>query len=201
VFGSDPWCRRLRYGIDLEPPKVRVDRFEEAIEIIRSLLDEDRTTFSGTHYTITDAPSDPPPVQDQLPILVGTSGPRMCRITARFAQEWNTWAAPELAVAKLNTFSAACEKVGVDVATKHTSVQALIVASTDQQKIDKALGGPMGDRTIAGSDEHIIDSLNQFGELGFDEVIIPDFTLGRSAEDRTAAFDRFMTDIAPHCGA
>jgi len=110
----------LAYGIELEEPKIRVDRFEEAIQIVRSLLDDDRTTFAGTHYTITDAPSDPAPVQAQLPILVGTSGPRMCRITARYAQEWNTWGAPDTAADKLGIFTKACDKVDVDVATIKT---------------------------------------------------------------------------------
>jgi len=187
------------YGIDLEPPKVRVDRFEEAIQIIRSLLDEDRTTFHGTHYTITDAPSDPSPVQSQLPIVVGTSGPRMCRITARFAQEWNTWGGPEVAEACLGTFSTACEKEGVDVATKHMSVQALLLPTADQDKIDKALSGPMADRTIAGSDERLIDSINRYVELGFDELIVPDFALGKTYEERSESFASLMANVAPHC--
>ena len=187
------------YGIALEEPKVRVDRFEEAIQIIRSLLDEDRTTFHGTHYTITEAPSDPSPVQATLPIVVGTSGPRMCRITARFAQEWNTWGAPETAERKLGTFTSACERVDVDPATKHKSVQALLVLSTDTERLEKARSGPMAENTIAGSDQHLVDSINRYGELGFDEVIIPDFTLGETAEERSDAYARFVAEIAPHC--
>jgi len=57
----------------------------------------------------------------------------------------------------------------------------------------------MATNTIAGSDEHIIDSINQYRELGFDELIIPDFTLGETAVERSGMFQRFMTDIAPHC--
>ena len=86
------------YGIELEPPVTRVDRFEEAIEIVRSLFDERahrlrrrRTTRSPTRRC------DPKPVQSPLPILVGTASPRMLRITATHADEWNTWGAPELA--------------------------------------------------------------------------------------------------------
>ena len=188
------------YGIELEPPKERVDRFEEAIQIIRSLLDEDRTTFAGSYYTITDAPSDPSPVQDRLPIVVGTAGPRMCRITARHAQEWNSWGTPEVAAEKLQVFETACEKVGVDPASKHKSVQALFVLTTDQARIDEALEGPRGALTIAGSDEHVIDAIGQYAGLGFDEVIIPDFTLGESAADRTAAYERLMADILPQIG-
>ncbi|MEM7093296.1 MAG: LLM class flavin-dependent oxidoreductase [Actinomycetota bacterium] len=190
----------VAYGIELEEPKIRVDRFEEAIQIARSLLDEDRTTFAGTHYTITDAPSDPSPVQDQLPILVGTGGPRMCRITAAHAQEWNTWGAPEGVGERVDTFNSACERVGVDPTSKHTSVQALFVMTDDQEQIDKALAGPMGDRTIAGSDDRVVEAMGQYAGLGFDEVIIPDFTLGRTAEQRLEVYERFMADIAPQCG-
>jgi alkanesulfonate monooxygenase SsuD/methylene tetrahydromethanopterin reductase-like flavin-dependent oxidoreductase (luciferase family) len=85
------------YGIDLEAPGARVSRFEESIQIVRSLLDNDTTTFDGDFYRFTDAPCEPRPVQDKLPILVGTGSPRMLRITCRHAQEWNTWGAPTLA--------------------------------------------------------------------------------------------------------
>jgi alkanesulfonate monooxygenase SsuD/methylene tetrahydromethanopterin reductase-like flavin-dependent oxidoreductase (luciferase family) len=79
------------YGIALEPPGKRVSRFEEAIGIVRSLLTEDATTFHGEFYDFTDAPCDPKPVQSPLPLLVGTRGPRMQRIAARHASEWNVW--------------------------------------------------------------------------------------------------------------
>ena len=85
------------YGIELEPAKERVDRFEEAIQIIRSLMGQDRTTFDGDVYSILDATSDPAPIQSPLPILVGTGGKRMLKITARFADEWNTWGGPDMA--------------------------------------------------------------------------------------------------------
>ena len=82
------------YGIDLEEPATRVSRFEEAIQVIRSLLNEESTDFHGDFYDITDAPANPKPVQSPLPILVGTGSPRMLRITATHADEWNTWGAP-----------------------------------------------------------------------------------------------------------
>ena len=85
------------YGIELEAPGPRVSRFEESIQIVRSLLDNEHTDFDGDFYTFTNAPCDPKPIQPKLPIVVGTGSPRMCRITAQHAQEWNTWGAPELA--------------------------------------------------------------------------------------------------------
>ena len=62
------------YGWDLRSPKDRVDRFEEFIQIVRSLLSENRTNFDGKHFTITDAPCDPKPVQSPMPIMVGSAG-------------------------------------------------------------------------------------------------------------------------------
>jgi alkanesulfonate monooxygenase SsuD/methylene tetrahydromethanopterin reductase-like flavin-dependent oxidoreductase (luciferase family) len=79
------------YGIELHRPGARVDRFEEAVAIIRSLLTEERTTMIGEHFQITDAPCDPKPMLSPVPILVGTGSQRMLGITARHADEWNTW--------------------------------------------------------------------------------------------------------------
>ena len=168
------------YGFDLDEPGPRVSRFEESIQIVRSLLDEDRTSFDGEFYSIRDAPCDPKPVQERLPILVGTGSPRMLRIACRHAQEWNTWGAPDLAATARETFIAACDAVGTDPTTMHTSVQALIVMSNDQAAIDKAYAGPMSDRMIAGSDDHIVAELSRYVELGFDEFVMFDGTLGHT---------------------
>ena len=59
-----------QYGIDLPPVRELVDRFEESIQVIRSLLREPTTTFAGTHYRLTDALCEHKPVQHPLPILV-----------------------------------------------------------------------------------------------------------------------------------
>lgn len=185
------------FGIDLEAPGTRVSRFEESIQIVRSMLDHERTSFSGEFYEITDAPCEPRPVQDRLPILVGTGSPRMLTITARFAQEWNTWGAPELAADRRRVFVEACETADTDPATMHTSVQALVFMENDDAKADKNLAGGMGDRSIAGSDDHLVEQLGRYADLGFDEVIVPDFTLGADAGERRAAYQRLADDIIP----
>lgn len=185
------------YGIPLEPAGARVSRFEEAIQITRSLLDNDNTTFDGDFYSFTNAPADPSPIQDTLPIVVGTGGPRMCRITARHAQEWNTWGAPEMAAGRRSTWDAACAKVGIDPTSLHTSVQAMFFMTEDDAKIAELMATPMAERYIAGSNEHIIDQLGQLRDLGFDEIIVPDFTFGKELEKRRDAYERFAAEIIP----
>jgi alkanesulfonate monooxygenase SsuD/methylene tetrahydromethanopterin reductase-like flavin-dependent oxidoreductase (luciferase family) len=185
----------LAYGIELEAPKRRVDRFEEAIQIVRSLLSEERTTFHGEMYTILDAPADPKPIQRPLPILVGTGGDRMLGITARHADEWNTWGTPEPAAERHGAFVTACERAGVDPASKTTSVQVLLFLTDDEDAKRQALSGPFGDRAIAGSADELVEQLARYRSTGFDEFIVPDFNLGRTLDERRDAYDRIRTDV------
>jgi alkanesulfonate monooxygenase SsuD/methylene tetrahydromethanopterin reductase-like flavin-dependent oxidoreductase (luciferase family) len=83
-----------RYGIDLPLPPERVDRFEEAVELITLLMSQERTTFHGRHYHLDDAHLEPPPIQrPRIPILIAAHRPRMLRIAARYADQWDTFAA------------------------------------------------------------------------------------------------------------
>lgn len=183
------------YGIELEPPGRRVDRFEESIQIARSLLSEDRTDFDGDVFTIVDAPAEPKPIQDRLPILVGSSGKRMLRIVARHADEWNTWGAPGQAGERIAAMQATCEAEGIDPASKRTTAQALVVLTDDDEVRAKALGGPMGDRTIAGSADELAEQLGRYIELGFDEFIVPDFTFRGSVADRQEGLAAVQADV------
>lgn len=78
------------YGIELGTLTQRFDRFDEGIEIIRSLLDQRVTTFSGSYFQLTDAWCEPKPVQQKLPIVIGGKGRRRTlRTAARFADQWD----------------------------------------------------------------------------------------------------------------
>jgi len=68
----------------------RVSRFEEAFTIIRTLLREGRADFSGQHYEVNDCILDPPARPD-LPLMIGSSGPRMLAITIPHVDAWNIW--------------------------------------------------------------------------------------------------------------
>ncbi len=183
------------YGIELEPPKQRVDRFDEAIQIVRSLLGNNRTTFAGSVYTISDAPCDPAPIQSPLPILVGTGSPRMLRITARHADEWNTWGDVSTAGDRHTLFTAACESVERDPASMWTSVQAVVVLSDDDEDVEGALAGPFGNRVIAGNAAKIVDEMGGYAEVGFDEFIVPDWNLGATPEKRRESLERIQSEV------
>ena len=74
-------------GIPYDTPKVRVDRMEEAITLIKRLWTEEKVTHEGAFYRVRDATVLPRPTQrPHPPVMIGGGGPRMLRIAAREAQ-------------------------------------------------------------------------------------------------------------------
>src|SRR3712207_5509939 len=101
------------YGIELGSVKERLDRFEEACQVVSSLLREPRTTFAGRHYRLEDAPNQPAPVQPKLPLLIGGGGEkRTMRIAAQYADEWNAWSTPEVLEHKVGVLRRHCDDLG-----------------------------------------------------------------------------------------
>lgn len=78
------------FGIPLGSMSERFDRFEEGLEVLASLLTNERTTFAGEHYRLDAAMNNPKPVQDPLPICIGGRGKkRTLPLAARYAHHWN----------------------------------------------------------------------------------------------------------------
>jgi F420-dependent oxidoreductase-like protein len=104
------------YGIELGTLRQRSDRFEEACEVIVSLLSNATTNFSGQYYTLTDARNEPKGPQQPMPICIGGSGEkRTLRTAARFADHWNfTGGTPEQFAHKRDVLHAHCADIGRD---------------------------------------------------------------------------------------
>ncbi len=78
------------YGIDLGTMTERFDRFVEGLAVIETLLTKDRSDFSGRYFQLRDAPCNPKPVQQSLPLCIGGSGrTRTIPLVARYADHWN----------------------------------------------------------------------------------------------------------------
>src|SRR5690606_35014125 len=85
------------YGYAFPDIGTRLDMLEEGVQIIRRMLTEERTTFSGRHFQVDDASCLPRPVQERLPIWIGGVGEkRTLKIVADHADGWNAaYLAPE----------------------------------------------------------------------------------------------------------
>jgi F420-dependent oxidoreductase-like protein len=185
------------YGIALGTVRERMDRFEEAVQILHSLLGQRRTTFSGEYFQLQDAPCEPAPVQDRLPLLVGGGGEqRTLRIAARYADHWNSWTTPGQLAHKVSVLRAHCERAGRDPAEIHVSTQALVYLSADKQWLDGKRQAAAGRPVIAGTPGEVADIVAQYQDAGADELIVPDFTLGPMARKKDTC-DLFMQEVAP----
>ena len=184
------------YGIALGTIRERMDRFEEAVQILHSMLSQQRTTFAGQYFQVQDAPNQPAPVQDRLPLLIGGGGERRTlRIAAQYADEWNSWTTPEVLAHKLSVLRGHCEAAGRDAGEIHVSTQALLFLSTDEAWLkDKRQDG--GRAAIVGTPAEVTDIVGRYREAGADELIIPDFTLGSVARAKDTC-DLFMAEVAP----
>lgn len=157
----EPEYRMFGYGFD-----HRVSRFEEAVQIIHPLLRGETVSFSGTYYQGEAAVNRPVgPRPGGIPILVGTSGHRMLRISARFADAWNTvWHTDPTAVTeKMALVDAACHDVGRDPATLVRTAGGNVAAD-----------GYTGVRPdpMRGSPEEIVDKLRAFQDLGLAHFVV-----------------------------
>lgn len=107
------------FGYDFPSIGVRLDMLDEATQIIRGLLTQDRTTFTGTHFRVEDASCLPRPVQGRLPIWIGGVGEkRTLRLVARLADGWNTaYVTPEEFARLSGVLDGWCETEGTDPAS------------------------------------------------------------------------------------
>lgn len=110
------WFERehVAFGIDFGSGfGERLDRLDEAVGLIRRLLDGETVTHEGTSYRMAAAVCEPRPVQARLPILIGGSGPtKTLRTTARYADIWNGYGEPDRIAEVSDVLRSRCEEVG-----------------------------------------------------------------------------------------
>ena len=140
----------------------RASRFEDAIRIIAPLLREGEATHEGTYCSAENAvnlPRGPRGEEGGPPMLVGTAGHRMMRLTARYADAWNSdWKrSADLVVPMLAELDEACADVGRDPAT-------LVRTSSSNIAMDGCLG--IRPDPITGDADHIAGVLAGFRDLG-----------------------------------
>ena len=129
-------------GIRLPPLKERFDQFEEGVQVIIALLSEERATFKGEHFTLTDAWCAPKPVQrPHPPIAIGGNGERRTlRIVAEHAQHWNSTLGDVAEwQRKVEVLERHCADVGRDPSEIERSVNVRLLAGADPRSLQPAV--------------------------------------------------------------
>jgi alkanesulfonate monooxygenase SsuD/methylene tetrahydromethanopterin reductase-like flavin-dependent oxidoreductase (luciferase family) len=147
------------------PPKERVDRFREVVEIVDQLLRNPETTYTGHYYQIKGTVINPLPIQKpRPPLMIGGNGPRMLKIAAQYADTWNTFGGGYIdSCEEMLTLTRErnawldgyCSEIGRDPTTLRRSV--LIYTNEDYQKI----------YSVPGAFEEIV---KRYQEIGITEI-------------------------------
>jgi alkanesulfonate monooxygenase SsuD/methylene tetrahydromethanopterin reductase-like flavin-dependent oxidoreductase (luciferase family) len=189
------------YGIDFgKSPGERLGWLDEAVELMRAMLDGKEATARGPRYHANNVRLDPLPLQPRLPILVGGSGERKTlRTVAKYADAWNTHGPLEHARHKDEVLRRWCDEVGRDESEiERTLGLGLVVLRDSADEAARAAATirehhPGYDvQGYLGSPSEIAEMLGPYVELGFRHIFY----------DSPAPFDdetlrRFVGEVKP----
>jgi F420-dependent oxidoreductase-like protein len=120
----------LQYGLDFFDVGERLQRLDEACQVIKALFNEKTANFDGRFYALNEASLEPKPVQKPLPLMIGGGGEKVTlKITAKYADEWNVWGDPEILQHKMSILDAHCATIGRDPKQIQRSAVALLFMS------------------------------------------------------------------------
>lgn len=149
----------------------KVDRFEEALQIIVPLLREGRVDFTGTYYSAPNCelrPRGPRPGGPE--ILVASFKPRMLQLTARYADSWNTaWLGqPTKLPERRAALEAACAQASRDPSTLAVTVGVTVRYAAPGATLEQPLDP---DKALFGTAEEVAAGLRAYAEQGVAHVI------------------------------
>lgn len=201
-------------GIPFDSNKVRVDRFEEGLAVMKGAMSGQPFSFSGQHYSLTDFVGTPLPVQAPCPpLLIGGGGKRVLSIAAREADIIGingTLAAGAIGPEAIASMTA--EAVDTKIAIVHDAagqriddielnIRAFMVRVTDDRQaaigqvadfvqVDPALVAESPFALVGTPAEMVDDLLRRRERWGFTYVIV-------GAED-VESFAPVVADLAGH---
>ena len=187
-------------GIPFPPLGERFAMLEEAVEILHGLWTEpDGWSFAGQHWQVEAARFHPRPAElrgdGSHPnlILGGRGGPRLSRLVARFADEFNlTSASPGAAREAYRRVDEACQAIGRDPGSVcHSAMTGVLIAETQAELRDRirqlleftaddgadaeAWLAERRTRWIIGTLDEAGERLQAFADAGVERVMLQDF--------------------------
>ena len=186
----------IQYGIPFYTIPERLQRLDEACQVIKALFTQTQSNFEGRFYQLKHASLEPKPVQHPLPLLIGGGGERVTlKITAKYADEWNVWGEVATLRHKMEVLDQHCEEVGRDPSEIKRTAVALLFMSDDNAYLEKMRNADIEQACIIGTPEEVKQIVEEYENIGVDELIVPDFTLG-GRKQKKETLDRFIKEVA-----
>ena len=192
-------------GIAWDGLGYRSELLEDTLEIVSRMFTGEPTTYAGKHFTVTDLPNLPPPVQQpRPPIYVGGIGVRWTLpLVARFADVWNVpFRALGDLTRKQDALDGECARIGRDPGTVRRSLEAVTVVARDDASLARATaqaeerygGQQWGLRAagLVGTPNAVVHRLGELMDFGFTEFVF--FPYDR---DDPSVLELLASDVLP----
>jgi probable F420-dependent oxidoreductase len=156
------------------PWEQRFDRFEDGLRIITAMLRTGRADVDGRVASARGALMQPRgPRPGGLPVMVGAAGPRMLRLCAELADEWNAgMRTPADLRPMLAALDEACAAVGRAAPSIRRSAEALVEIGADAAADDDLDRRGSWDEPMRGTPAQIATGLRRYRALGVDHLQI-----------------------------
>lgn len=196
------------YGYPFPDIGTRLDMLEEAAQIIRGMLTQDRTSFSGKHYQVDDASCLPKPVQERLPIWIGGVGEkRTLKLVADYADGWNAaYLSPDEFVRVNDVLNHWCEDEARDPASLRRAANVMFNLGMDARDLERqreglardwgAMAERVADGALLCTPDRAVDRIMEYVDAGADEI-----NIALRAPWNEEALDAYLTDIMPEVRA
>jgi alkanesulfonate monooxygenase SsuD/methylene tetrahydromethanopterin reductase-like flavin-dependent oxidoreductase (luciferase family) len=148
-----------------------VDRFEEALQIIVPLVKTGEVDFTGEYYSAPNCALLPAPKEGGIPVLIASFKPRMLKLTAKYADQWNTaWLGSVDGLAERRaSLDAALREAGRDPSTLEVTVGVNVRFPELVGDDDEA---PDAGKVISGTVEEVAAGLRGYSEAGAGHLIV-----------------------------
>jgi F420-dependent oxidoreductase-like protein len=172
------------YAVPFPEFGTRFAMLEEQLAVVTGLWRTpvgEQFAYAGEHYTVTDSPGLPKPVQAGGPpiILGGWGAKRTPRLAAAYAAEFNVpFGQPADVRGRIDAVAAACEKAGRDPASMTFSAAVTVCCGVDEAEINRraaAIGqdaAKLRQSGAAGTPAEILDRLGEYANAGATRVYL-----------------------------
>ena len=160
-------------GFDYPSPGVRVDMFEEGVQIIKNMWINSPANFTGKYYQIDNVYCEPRPDPEPILMLGGGGEKKTLKVVAQYADWWNDVMRPIPDLKrKLEVLKKHCESVGSDFGNiRKTLAPRFFIDKNHKKALEMAEGKNDSGQVIAGDPSAICEQLHELVEMGFDMVI------------------------------